>query len=165
VSSPRFLAGATFALLVVLGGCTLPGTGAQRDVAGTPTCEMDHQFVPDLVVENWRPFAVGGTVTVVEARRDTNETVARREFAVPATGRETFSLDVGSPSQAKSGSEFYLIASARGRTNEYEITPVVELPLRYGATVTVTGEQLYVADQHADPGPDFDPSVCRNGTV
>lgn len=163
-SSPP-LAGTTLVLLVVLGGCTIPGADTQRNVAGTPTCEAEHQFVPDLVVENRRPFAVGGTITVVEAREGTNGTVSRQEFAVPATGRETFALDVGSPSRVETGSEFYLVASARGMTNEYEITPVVDLPLRYGATVTVTGKQLYVADQHADAGRDFDSGVCRNETV
>jgi len=163
-SIPPFV-GAALALLVVLGGCTIPGAGAQQNVAGTPTCEAEHQFVPDLVVENRRPFAVGGSITVVEARDGANETVYHREFAVPATGRETYTLDVGSPSRVATGSEFYLVASARGMTNDYEITPVVDLPLRYGATVTVTGKQLYVADQHADAGQDFDADVCRNETV
>lgn len=123
-------------------------------------CEREHQYLPDIRVENDDDVDHDVTLTVRKITRENETLLYKNEFDVPKQGERTKEVAFDEPRTTDPEAEYLATAkispanSSTGTQNRAEAkvgTTVVVHLLRYGIRVRVNSNgQIHLSEEHVD---------------
>lgn len=147
--------------------------GTTPDGEDTEACEREHQYFPDIRVENDDDVTHEVTLTVEKITREEKAVIYENVFDVPKQGERTVDVAFEEPRPATPDAE-YLATAEVAPTNsstgtEYRSSAkvgstVVYHPLRYGIEIGVNSNgQIRMSEGHVDGAEKTWANTCGDG--